>query len=206
MNEATNSFFVRFKTYFLLVGFLFVISLFKPLWLLLILGTGIYVGKYEFLPLLKHHSFKWLFFYPTIPVCLLFYYSWQATSWYALIYPLIAAATADTCAYVIGMLCGKHQICPIISPKKTIEGFFAGIVGLLFLHFFFYQVPYLMIVPLSFVVGTFSFLGDIFISWCKRSVGVKDTGMLLPGHGGLLDRLDSVYGVIVGLFFFWLFL
>lgn len=206
MSEYTISFFVRFKTYLLLLAFLVAVSFSKFLWISLILASGLYVAWYEFLPLLKGRSASWLFLYPGIPVFLLFYYSLQAFSWAALIYPVFAAAVADTCAYLVGSLMGKHQICPLISPKKTIEGFFAGIVGLLFLHCFFYQVPYSMIISLSFVVGVFSFLGDIFISWFKRRVAIKDTGTLLPGHGGLLDRLDSIYGVIIGLFLFWLFL
>lgn len=102
--------------------------------------------------------------------------------------------SSDTFAYLTGKFFGKHKMAPRISPKKTWEGFAGGVVLTLVLGFFVEQnFPELrgnwMIV--GFLVSVFAPLGDLVESQLKRSFAVKDSGNIIPGHGGVLDRLDS---------------
>ena len=102
--------------------------------------------------------------------------------------------SSDTFAYLTGKFFGKHKMAPKISPKKTWEGFAGGVVLTLILGFFVEQYfPELrgnwMVV--GFLVSVFAPLGDLVESQLKRSFAVKDSGNILPGHGGVLDRLDS---------------
>lgn len=106
----------------------------------------------------------------------------------------------DTGAYCVGMLLGRHRLFERISPKKSWEGVIGGvaacIAGAYATHYWFdefFQVPELATwVGLSVVVAVFATFGDLVESLIKRSVGVKDSGNILPGHGGILDRIDSL--------------
>lgn len=118
---------------------------------------------------------------------------------------VIAAWIPDIGAYFAGTYLGKHKLCPDISPKKTVEGFIGGIlaniIGMLIAGLFFSYIYYaghptaanlyiMMLIGLGgAVAGT---LGDLSFSLIKRSCGIKDFGHIIPGHGGLLDRFDSV--------------
>lgn len=103
----------------------------------------------------------------------------------------------DSMAYLVGSTLGKHKMAPRISPNKSWEGFFGGIVGALIVWCVgaFFHVGGLTW-PIAIVCGvlesTVGVLGDLFESRIKRGVGVKDSGNILPGHGGMLDRTDSV--------------
>lgn len=102
--------------------------------------------------------------------------------------------SSDTFAYFTGKFFGKHKMAPKISPKKTWEGYFGGVVLTLILGFFIEKYsPDLrgnwMVV--GFLVAVFAPLGDLVESQLKRTFGVKDSGNIIPGHGGILDRLDS---------------
>ncbi|MGL4796900.1 MAG: phosphatidate cytidylyltransferase [Paraclostridium sp.] len=107
---------------------------------------------------------------------------------------IISFAT-DTFAYFSGYLFGKHKLIPSISPKKTIEGSIGGILGsticcIVFGYIFKFDVMHMILIgSLGSVVAQF---GDLFASSIKRYVGIKDYGKLIPGHGGILDRFDSV--------------
>lgn len=112
----------------------------------------------------------------------------------------IGAWATDTFAYYIGRLIGKHKLTPI-SPKKTIEGSIGGLLGatlVMYLYGLFisrqYGVPYSMInyVIIGLICGVVSQIGDLSASLLKRTADVKDFGNILPGHGGILDRFDSV--------------
>lgn len=106
----------------------------------------------------------------------------------------------DTGAYCFGMLLGRHRLFERISPKKSWEGVIGGIVacvaGAYATHYWFdefFQVPEITIwVGLSLVVAVFATFGDLVESLIKRTVGIKDSGRILPGHGGILDRIDSL--------------
>lgn len=102
--------------------------------------------------------------------------------------------SSDTFAYLAGRIFGKHKMAPTISPKKTWEGFAGGVVLTLILAFFIEKnMPDLrgnwMVV--GFLVSVFAPLGDLVESQLKRTFDVKDSGNIIPGHGGILDRLDS---------------
>jgi phosphatidate cytidylyltransferase len=104
--------------------------------------------------------------------------------------------TYDTMAYVSGRLAGKHPLWPRISPKKTWEGSIGGTVFAIVLAIILSRFNTTLSVPgwigLALVVVVFGTLGDFFESWLKRRSGKKDSGSLLPGHGGILDRFDSL--------------
>ncbi|CAN2042561.1 phosphatidate cytidylyltransferase [Candidatus Magnetomoraceae bacterium gMMP-15] len=110
---------------------------------------------------------------------------------------LIMVFACDTGAFYVGKYMGKHKLCPQVSPGKTVEGFAGGlaaciICGIIFKFFF---VPYITMESafiISAVVGIIGPVGDLFESMLKRSSGVKDSGKLLPGHGGILDRIDAL--------------
>ena len=115
--------------------------------------------------------------------------------------PLVAAFCSDTMALFTGMALGKHKLAPLVSPKKTVEGSLGGIIGgmagmVLFRIIFFLctevQLNILWCVVLGLVGAAMGQLGDLVFSAVKREYGIKDYGRLLPGHGGVLDRFDSV--------------
>ena len=115
--------------------------------------------------------------------------------------PLVAAFCSDTMALFAGMAFGRHKLAPLVSPKKTVEGALGGIVGgmvgmVLFRIIFFLctevQLNIAWCVLLGLVGAVMGQLGDLVFSVVKREHGIKDYGRLLPGHGGVLDRFDSV--------------
>ena len=104
---------------------------------------------------------------------------------------------ADSGAYYIGRAFGKHKLAPSISPGKTWEGVVGGILAALAMgtlaHFWFFrELPLKFILPLAAVMTVLGMFGDLAESALKRGAGAKDAAKLLPGHGGLLDRLDSL--------------
>lgn len=120
---------------------------------------------------------------------------------YLIAAPFVMAFMTDTGAYLVGCAFGKHKLCPIISPKKTVEGLFGGILGgiigmivygLVLQHFFGFTVNYLFAGIYGALGAGGATFGDLMFSVIKRQTGIKDYGKLLPGHGGILDRFDSV--------------
>lgn len=110
----------------------------------------------------------------------------------------IIAFACDTLAYYSGSYFGKHKLCPLVSPKKTVEGSVGGILGSVLavviwgvinkeIGFVWYQL-----ILLGIIGGAISQLGDLSASLIKRYVGIKDYGNIMPGHGGILDRFDSI--------------
>lgn len=125
-----------------------------------------------------------------------------------LLYLLVISIMTDTYAYLTGMLIGKHKLLESISPKKTWEGTIGGTLFAVFTGVMFYHVGInsetsilLLILVTAFlsVVGQF---GDLVFSAIKRYYGKKDFSNLIPGHGGILDRLDSLIFVVLGYIFF----
>lgn len=115
--------------------------------------------------------------------------------------PFVMAFMTDTGAYLVGCAIGKHKLCPIISPKKTVEGLVGGILGgiigmiiygLVLSHAFGFQVSFLFAGIYGAIGAAAATFGDLMFSVIKRQTGIKDYGKLLPGHGGILDRFDSV--------------
>ena len=127
----------------------------------------------------------------------------MADGLFLLIMALCGAWIADTGAYFTGVALGKHKLCPEISPKKTIEGFIGGILttGIVYAVAFYIRsnsdvrfalIAFIMGVVCA-VIGT---VGDLSASMVKRQIGFKDYGNIMPGHGGLMDRFDSVLFVL----------
>jgi len=123
---------------------------------------------------------------------------------------LFATFGSDTAAYFIGRAIGRHKLAPNISPGKTWEGAIAGLFGAVIISLLFtlntpLQLPlnYGQAILLGLLISVFGQLGDLAESLLKRNSGVKDSGSLMPGHGGLLDRMDSVVfaGVVVYLYY-----
>lgn len=115
--------------------------------------------------------------------------------------PFILAFLSDSGAYFVGVFFGKHKLAPTISPKKTIEGLFGGfaaaivgmmIFGMVLSFGFDLQVNYWYGLIYGLVGSAVSVMGDLSFSAVKRQVGIKDYGNLIPGHGGVLDRFDSM--------------
>ncbi len=114
---------------------------------------------------------------------------------------VIITFLTDSCAYFVGKGLGKHKLCPVLSPNKTIEGAIGGLLGgglsaLLFGYiinsFFDANVQYLSVFILGLIGAVAAQLGDITASCIKRQYGIKDYGSIFPGHGGVLDRIDSI--------------
>lgn len=108
----------------------------------------------------------------------------------------ITAFATDICAYFTGYLFGKHKLCPSLSPKKTVEGAIGGTLGsIIFSSVFGYFVfpgNLIHFIIMGFVGAIFAQVGDLSASAFKRKMGIKDYSNLIPGHGGALDRFDSV--------------
>ena len=101
----------------------------------------------------------------------------------------------DTCAYCAGMLFGKHKMAPVLSPKKSVEGAVGGVAGAVLLGVIFAAVTKGPAAEYAGICGAgalISMVGDLAASAVKRNMGIKDYGKLIPGHGGILDRFDSV--------------
>ncbi|WP_031425830.1 phosphatidate cytidylyltransferase [Flavimarina sp. Hel_I_48] len=195
-------------TYLLLIAFILFFSYFKLsdistyILLLLTVGTGFYlirnlfstkirrlnklkklhitvfymIGGFVFLTLLPSHGDE----FSPYTVAGLFILIW----------------VNDTFAYIVGKSIGRHKLFPSISPKKTIEGFFGGLVfacvASYFIHKFTGSLNFNIWFSLAVVMSTLGTFGDLIESKLKREAGMKDSGTLMPGHGGLYDRLDSV--------------
>ena len=119
------------------------------------------------------------------------------------IYLLLITTITDTFALFTGSLIGKHKLCPKISPKKTVEGLIGGTLMGTFVATIFYNtlisstVPLVTVIMLTFVLCLVGQLGDLVFSSIKRYYDVKDFSNLIPGHGGILDRFDSLIFVVL---------
>lgn len=120
---------------------------------------------------------------------------------YLILIPLLAAFTSDAFALFAGMAFGKHKLAPELSPKKTVEGAVGGFAGAIaccliygaVMQFGFHlQVNYLFLALYGALGSVVAQLGDLSFSYIKRQYGLKDFGNIFPGHGGVLDRFDSV--------------
>jgi len=134
---------------------------------------------------------------------------------YVYLLVFISAWVTDTGAYFVGKSLGRHKLIPEVSPKKTIEGavggFVVGVIGLVIygavIGSISYATPqYLYLAIAGGVMSLVSMLGDLIASLLKRHFGIKDFGWILPGHGGVLDRFDSVFATAPFLFFLYYFI
>lgn len=120
------------------------------------------------------------------------------THQHIILFLLCIVWATDTTAYFSGKYFGKKKLAVNISSGKTIEGFYGGFLGGIFVGFLgttlfgIYQLSWIELVIISFIITLISVVGDLFESMFKRIKGIKDSGNILPGHGGILDRLDSL--------------
>ncbi|MBQ6129480.1 MAG: phosphatidate cytidylyltransferase [Lachnospiraceae bacterium] len=170
------------------------------LFLLILLAAYVFTfPKYD----AKQIAFTFLgFFY--VGVMISFYYLTRSESDGIFIVWLILAGSwlCDVCAYATGMTLGRHKLAPVLSPKKSVEGSVGGIVipaviafvyGYVISRFYSPSYPVApMFAILTAVGAAASQIGDLSASAIKRNVGIKDYGELIPGHGGVLDRFDSL--------------
>jgi phosphatidate cytidylyltransferase len=152
----------------------------------------------------------WVFFYPTpiirpvgwvcgalvlVPayVALLSLYSLRPS---VLLFALVIIWAADIGAYFAGKSFGRIKLAPRISPGKTWEGVIGGLAAVVLVgvavRLYWLEIDVAVIIPFCLAVATLSVVGDLTVSMFKRSAGLKDSGRVFPGHGGVLDRIDSV--------------
>ena len=157
-----------------------------------------------------------IMFYPILPLALLVIMNNLELGLYAILLTVFIPVLTDTMAYFTGMAIGGKKLCPEISPKKTIAGAVGGVIGgilgalLVFVLFditnVFASFKYvsevaitdelwksaLIYIALGIIAAPICEIGDLIASWIKRKAGIKDYGSIFPGHGGFMDRLDSV--------------
>lgn len=116
--------------------------------------------------------------------------------WTWVSFMLAGTWASDSMAYFTGRLLGRHRLSPALSPKKTVEGALGGVAGSIFAAAVYYHfnpfAPFAGLLVLGLLVGVAALLGDLVESAFKRQAGVKDASDLIPGHGGMLDRFDSI--------------
>ncbi len=119
----------------------------------------------------------------------------EGVTWIILVLAVVFAG--DTCAYHIGSVFGRHKLCPLVSPGKTVEGALGGLLGnllagALIKGFFLPALPWTGSLLFFIIAGAAGQVGDLFESQFKRLGDIKDSGAILPGHGGILDRIDAL--------------
>ena len=127
---------------------------------------------------------------------------YRVSKWLVL-YLFLCAAITDTFAMLVGVLIGKHKLIPTVSPKKSVEGSIAGsLVGTIICSIVYYnlitnEINIVVLVIMTLILTIMGQLGDLFFSKIKRENGIKDFSNLMPGHGGVLDRLDSLTFIVL---------
>jgi len=124
-----------------------------------------------------------------------------------LLFAMVIIWVSDTAAYFVGRAAGKHPMAPQLSPKKTWEGAVAGFVGSLAAALVFMpwvNVPLVHLLGMAALGNVAGQMGDLLESGYKRSAGIKDSGSLLPGHGGVLDRIDALILAIPVVWYYWI--
>lgn len=158
---------------------------------------------------------------PNAIACLIKLYDWQFVTdvrhveshvIYIIFTCAVCAWGTDTYSYFSGVFFGKHKMAPVISPKKTWEGAIGGVflatlmnVGVFFVAKRFFSAPFTGwewygVIPISIALCVISIFGDLCASVIKRNYGVKDFGNLIPGHGGIMDRIDSAIFVLPSMY------
>jgi phosphatidate cytidylyltransferase len=120
---------------------------------------------------------------------------------------LVIVMSGDTCAFYVGSSIGRRKLYPAVSPNKSVEGAIGGVAGsvigaLIAKGTFFPQLAFVDAIAAALLLGILGQLGDLFESFLKRGFGVKDSGTIFPGHGGVLDRLDSILFAAPGAFYY----
>ena len=171
-------------------------------------------------------SFVWLLFRPPVEIAFInwvwtlagiIYIGWMLSHFIPLrelddgrdwvLFLLFSTFATDTAAFFCGRAWGKRSLAPAISPGKTWEGALGGFMAaiaasLILATILSLPIPYWQVTILGALIGVFAQLGDLTESMLKRSTGVKESGTLIPGHGGILDRLDSILFTVVVAYYY----
>lgn len=171
--------------------------------LLLIAMLAVYVGRYPKYVTEQVGLGVFGFLYVTVLLSYIYQVRIQTAGTFSVWLIFISAWGSDTCAYCVGMLIGKHKLPSKLSPKKTIEGCVGGIIGAGLLGFIYAAVwkkqligsisnPQILFTMIGCCGSVIAQFGDLAASAIKRNHEIKDYGKLIPGHGGILDRFDSI--------------
>ena len=168
----------------------------------LIVLLAVYVFSYPKYQAYQVMAAFFSFFYVSVMLSYIFLTRELANGIFFVWLIILCSWGSDTCAYCAGVLFGKHKMSPVLSPKKSVEGAVGGVVGAILLTFLFCSVfreqmqlttgAVLMIAGFAGIGALISMVGDLAASAIKRNYDIKDYGTLIPGHGGILDRFDSV--------------
>ncbi len=147
------------------------------------------------------------YFYLAVPFYILIYLNnYHLNGKIIVLWLLSIVCTSDSSAYIFGSLIKGKKLCPSISPNKTWSGFISSLVfsviSSCIFSFYFNLVNIYQAMLLGLIIGIFTSFGDLFESYLKRINNKKDTSKLIPGHGGILDRLDGFLFAIVIMFIF----
>jgi len=215
----------------LVVGFVF-LYLPKIAFTALLVAILLEILIFEWPKLAGKNIWLWCFalVYLVLPVCLLILLN-QAGEFKLLALLIVVVPAFDMGAYVIGSTIGRHKLCPSVSPNKTWEGVLGGFFGVLAVLLISYSCDFtqyinsikldgisnnpchlsdfknivsnpVWLIFIAIIITILATLGDLFESWLKRLANVKDSGSLLPGHGGFLDRIDAIIFVTFFFYFF----
>lgn len=212
MYSAFQEFIIRFITSSIIGAGFWLVFFYLPsiVFSLLLLGILITILIIEWKNLFKLNDF-WFWFlmpwYPVLPFVLMIYMSSTPCYRTLLYYMFLIVFAFDSSAYIIGKIIGMRKIIPTISPGKTVEGCVGGFLGALLTFYMATRYDNINLaahfsIMLVFIVCSMAFVGDIFESFLKRQANIKDSGTILPGHGGFLDRFDAV---MMASYFFFLF-
>ena len=183
----------RIATSLFLILIIFFIIYSKNIWIFsLAISLVCLLGMFEWVTNKFKNFFLGFFIVFNFGLCSIIYVLLDENVY--LLYGLIIMNTAifDTFAFFIGSKFGVNFIVKKISPNKTLEGLIGGVIGSAIFGLMLGHLYNINFLALIFVLGAFlAFAGDLLISYFKRQSGVKDTGSVLPGHGGILDRIDS---------------
>ncbi len=193
MSELTKRIFTSVP----LVVLTWIIIVYAPFWLfsLAIICVCLYILAAEWPKLFSSRSLAfWVImpFYPLLPMIILVLLRKDVEPCVTL-FLFSSVACHDIASYSVGKVFGKHKLWPSVSPGKTWEGFIGGSISTVaFNSLVLHRASWFFTCCFTFVLCSLALLGDLFESILKRRACLKDTGTLLPGHGGLLDRLDSI--------------
>lgn len=219
MSDKINNMLVRTATGVVFVG-LIVGSTLWSFWSFAALMGAVGIGcLWEFFVIARKINTRrfWIaspfiaIFYIIGPLSCLIYLrrdDYNMTDWgnsWLVLYLFAVVWANDISAYLTGMAFGKHPMAPQISPKKTWEGFAGGLIGAIaismVLGHYLLGGQLTVFVICGVIIALAAVAGDLFESWLKRKAGMKDSGVIFPGHGGFLDRFDAMLGVgvVVGI-------
>lgn len=172
------------------------------LYLLVLIASALFIKRDDILHGVIYSGFGQMYITMPLSLLMLLSYAYQSSvagggyEWVPVLALFVFLWVNDTAAYFIGSLIGKRKLMEHVSPKKSVEGFIAGIIftilaSLIFAHLY-PTFHTLFWVGFAVLVSLFGTVGDLFESLIKRTCNVKDSGYLIPGHGGILDRIDSL--------------